>query len=101
MLVAAVRAGAGREAAHEVIKEHAVAVALEMRESGREDNDLIDRLAADPRLPLDRTTLSPLLAEPLSFTGAADAQVERFVARVSGLAREYPEAAAYRPGAIL
>ena len=43
----------GREAAHEVIKEHAVAVALAMRERGAEP-DLLDRLAADPRLPLDR-----------------------------------------------
>ena len=36
MLMAAVRAGVGREAAHEVIKEHAVAVALAMREKGAE-----------------------------------------------------------------
>jgi len=34
VLVAAVRAGVGREQAHAAIKEHAVAVALEMRESG-------------------------------------------------------------------
>jgi adenylosuccinate lyase len=32
VLVAAVRAGVGRETAHEAIKEHAVAVALAMRE---------------------------------------------------------------------
>ena len=51
ILIAAVRAGMGREAAHEVIKEHAVAVALAMRERGLEP-DLLDRLAADPRLPL-------------------------------------------------
>ena len=53
ILIAAVRAGMGRETAHEVIKEHAVAVALAMREKGSEP-DLLDRLAADPRLPLDR-----------------------------------------------
>jgi len=35
VLMAAVRAGVGRETAHEVIKEHAVAVALAMRERGR------------------------------------------------------------------
>ena len=35
ILVAAVRRGVGRETAHEVIKEHAVAVALAMREKGR------------------------------------------------------------------
>ena len=47
ILIAAVRAGVGRETAHEVIKEHAVAVALAMREKGLEP-DLLDRLAADP-----------------------------------------------------
>ena len=50
VLMAAVRAGTGREEAHEIIKTNAVAVALEMRETGRADNDLLDRLAADPRL---------------------------------------------------
>ena len=52
ILVAAVRAGVGRETAHEVIKEHAVAVALAMREKGAAENDLFDRLAADARLRL-------------------------------------------------
>ena len=52
VLIAAVRAGVGRETAHEVIKEHAVAVALAMREKGQLENDLLDRLAADERLPL-------------------------------------------------
>src|ERR1700728_3229461 len=46
VLMAAVRAGGGREAAHEAIKENAVAVALEMREKGTDRNDLFARLAA-------------------------------------------------------
>src|SRR5690625_1026517 len=54
VLMAAVRAGVGREQAHEAIKEHAVAVALSMRESGSLGNDLFVRLGADPRLGLDR-----------------------------------------------
>ena len=54
VLTAAVRHGVGREAAHEIIKGHAVAVAFEMREKGLEGNDLLDRLAADERLGLDR-----------------------------------------------
>ncbi len=48
VLIAAVRHGVGRETAHEVIKEHAVAVALEMREKGDAENDLLDRLARGP-----------------------------------------------------
>ena len=101
VLVAAVQAGAGRETAHEVIKDHAVAVALARRETGQEANDLLDRLAADPQLPLDRPALDALLGEPLRFVGTAPAQVERFLARVGTLVAEHPEAAAYRPGAIL
>jgi len=101
VLVAAVRAGVGRERAHEAIKEHAVAVALEMREQGRTDNDLLDRLAADDRLPLTREDLAELVAAPLAFTGRAVDQVDGFVARVAELVAVDPEAARYRPGGIL
>jgi adenylosuccinate lyase len=100
ILVAAVRAGMGRESAHEVIREHAVAVAVAMRESGA-GNDLLDRLATDPRLPLDRAGLDALLADRLSFTGAATEQVAAVVAAVATVVSRYPDAATYRPGAIL
>ena len=100
VLIAAVRAGMGREAAHEVIKEHAVAVALAMRERGAEP-DLVERLAADPRLPLDRAALDAALADTESFTGAAANQVDRVVAAVGDLVRDYPQAAKYTPSAIL
>lgn len=101
VLMAAVRKGVGREQAHEAIKEHAVAVALEMRESGRADNDLMDRLAADERLGLTRDELGALLTEPLELAGSAQSQVQRLVGRVAEIAAAHPEAAAYRPGAVL
>ncbi len=101
VLMAAVRRGVGRETAHEVIKEHAVAVALEMREKGADRNDLLDRLAGDERLALSAEDLSALVAEPLSFTGAAVAQVDDVVRRIERLATASPDAAAYRPGRIL
>ncbi len=101
VLMAAVRAGVGRETAHEVIKEHAVAVALAMREQGQQDNDLVERLAADDRLPLDVDDLEKLLADRLSFTGTAGAQVEGVVARVEEVVRRFPEATSYEPGPIL
>ncbi len=100
ILIAAVRAGMGREAAHEVIKEHAVAVALAMRERGAEP-DLLDRLAADPRLPLDRAALDAALADRGSFTGAAGSQVDRVVAEVEELVDANPGAAGYAPAEIL
>jgi adenylosuccinate lyase len=101
VLVAAVRAGVGRELAHEVIREHAVAVALAMREAGQVDNDLVDRLAADDRLPLDRDALEALLADPLAFVGTAPQQVAAFAAEATALTERHPDAAHYRPGAIL
>jgi adenylosuccinate lyase len=100
ILVAAVRAGMGRESAHEVIREHAVAVAIAMREKGA-DNDLLDRLAADSRLPLDRAELDALLADRLPFTGAATEQVAAVVAAVDAVVARHPQAASYRPAAIL
>ena len=100
VLMAAVRAGVGRETAHEAIKEHAVAVALAMRE-GTPDNDLLDRLAGDARLPLTREQLDALIAEPMEFTGAARDQVARVAERVQVIAESHPAAAAYAPGSIL
>ena len=101
VLMASVRAGVGRETAHEVIKEHAVAVALEMREKGADRNDLLARLAADERLGLTGADLDSLVAEPLSFTGTAVDQVTKVVQRVALVVGENFEAAQYRPGDIL
>jgi adenylosuccinate lyase len=101
VLIAAVRKGVGRESAHEVIKQHAVAVALDMREKGVDRNDLFDRLAADGRLQLSVAELDGLLAEPLSFTGAARAQVATVVASVDVVLASDPSAASYQPEPIL
>ncbi|MHB1067913.1 MAG: lyase family protein, partial [Candidatus Nanopelagicales bacterium] len=101
VLMAAVRAGVGREAAHEAIKEHAVAVALAMREEGAAGNDLLDRLAADARLGLSRADLDGLVAEPLAFTGAAAEQVRQVADKVAAIVDRFPDAASYRPGDIL
>ena len=100
VLMAAVRAGVGREAAHEAIKEHAVAVALAMR-AGSATNDLYDRLAADPRLGLSREQLAAAVVDPLELTGSARDQVDAIAARVGELAAHYPVGAAYTPGAVL
>lgn len=99
VLMAAVRNGVGREAAHEVIKEHAVAVALGMRAGS--DNDLLNRLAADARLGLSREQLDAALTDPIELTGSARHQVDVIAARVAELAARYPQGAAYRPGSVL
>ena len=101
ILMAAVRAGVGREVAHEVIKEHAVAVALAMREQVNTENNLMELLAGDTRLGLSLDDLNALIAEPLSFTGAATAQVNSVAERVALIVADNHDAASYRPGDIL
>jgi len=101
VLVAAMRHGVGRETAHEVIKEHAIAVALQMREYGRPDNDLLDRLAADPRLGVTRAELDAALADPIELSGIARRQVAALVSQIETIAEAHPEAASYRPGPVL
>lgn len=101
VLMAAVRAGVGRETAHEVIKEHAVAVALEMREQGADKNDLIERLGNDDRLGISVGDIVAAIGEPVSFVGTAHAQVERFVEGVEALVRQHPEASQYQGEEIL
>ncbi|GAB2641358.1 adenylosuccinate lyase [Gordonia jinhuaensis] len=100
VLMASVRAGVGRETAHEAIKENAVAVALAMREEGREP-DLLDRLAADERIPLDRADLDALLDDKAAFIGAAQAQTADVIAAVEALVEANPDAAKYTPAPIL
>ena len=101
VLIAAMRQGVGRETAHEVIKDHAVAVALEMRETGRTENDLLDRLAADTRLGLRRDDLDNALADPLELVGTAGQQVAVLVAEVDKIAAAHPRAAVYQPDPII
>jgi adenylosuccinate lyase len=100
VLMAAIRGGVGRETAHEVIGEHAIAVALEMR-NGQLDNDLLTRLASDSRLGLDPAAVAALVREPIEFTGAAGSQTRDVVRRVEQVVARHPEAASYVPGAIL
>lgn len=93
VLTAAVERGLGREEAHELVKDHAVAAALDRRELAG-GPDLVTRLADDPRLPLDRADVEELLADPRRFTGTAADQVRRVVARVDEVVSRHPEAAA-------
>jgi adenylosuccinate lyase len=68
---------------------------------GQPENDVFDRLAADERLGLTADQLDSLVAEPITFTGAAVQQVQEVCRRVAEVASRYPEGAAYSPGEIL
>jgi adenylosuccinate lyase len=98
ILMAAVKAGVGRELAHEVIKEHSVKAALGMREGLK--NTLLEDLAQDARLPFDRAELDKLISKPIEFTGEAREQISRVVARISAVTAAHPAAAKYTPHSI-
>jgi adenylosuccinate lyase len=98
ILMAAVKAGIGREVAHEVIKEHSVKATIAVREG--KANTFFDELAADSRIPLDRSALDQLIGQPLDFAGDAQQQVARVVNRVNAITAEFKEAAKYAAESI-
>ena len=100
ILMEAVKRGAGRETAHEAIKEHSLAAVKAMR-SGAAGPNLLDRLAADKRIGLGKKALLAILAESARFVGAAPDQVDAFVAEVKPLAKRVKGAAEYRPARLL
>jgi adenylosuccinate lyase len=100
ILMEAVKGGAGRETAHEAIKEHALAAAKALR-SGSGDPDLLARLAGDKRIGLGKKALQAILAENARFVGAAPHQVDAFLADVKPLVKKHRGAAEYQPGRLL
>ncbi|PXA05379.1 adenylosuccinate lyase [Coraliomargarita sinensis] len=101
VLMEAVKAGAGREEAHEAIKEHAVATVRDLRSGVIMHNDLVDRLAADQRLGLTAEKLAAVVADAQAKTGMAATQVAQFCEAVREEVQSFPAASSYEPGAIL
>ena len=101
VLMEAVKAGAGREEAHEAIKEHAVQTVRDLRSGAIAQNDLVERLAADTRLGLGRDALAAMIDRAAASTGQSVGQVQRFCATVREEAQSFPGAATYEPGEIL
>jgi adenylosuccinate lyase len=101
ILMEAIKAGAGREQAHEAIKRHALAAAWDLRSGVTEQNDLVDRLAADDRIPLDRERIRSIVEKGESLLGVSGRQVDAFCGEAGKWRDRYPAAAAYEPGAIL
>ena len=98
ILIAAVKNGLGREDAHEYLKEVSLKAATDIR-SGKESN-LIDEIAGDARIPLDRPELEKLISSPLEFAGLAQEQCDAVIAKISAITKAHPEAASYQPSVI-
>ena len=101
VMMEAVKRGVGRETAHKVIKEHAVATVADMRTGVVEKNNLLDRLAEDGRLGLSREELGAILKKGDREVGAAKSQVKFFSDSIKEVEGKWPEAAGYSPGGIL
>ncbi len=101
IMMTAVKRGIGRETAHEVIKEHAVAAAKAYRSGESASNDMIERLADDGGLGMDRDELLTALEEGKANAGAVDAQIDYFINETSGFVNNIPGVSDYSPGSIL
>lgn len=100
LLMATVKDGMGREEAHSVIKRHAVAAVLAMRENGTH-NPFLRLLAEDPSWKLSAETTRLALGNPSDFIGLAEAQVAKVAGRIQELCEADPDAANYQPEPIL
>ena len=101
LMMEGVKKGGGRESLHEIIKDHAVAVARGLRDGSLGKNDLAERLAADAAFPLELPEINAVLADPARFLGAAPEQTEAMLRRLDALKTRFPRAADYRPEPIL
>ncbi len=77
ILMACVQKGGDRQILHEVIRRHAQEAGRRVKEEGAE-NDLLDRLAADPAINMSREEINKIL-DLRSFVGRAPHQVEDFI----------------------
>jgi len=77
VLLYAASRGGDRQELHERIRRHAVAAAEKVQRG--EANDLIERLATDRDIGIERSRLEQLLS-PSAMVGRAPEQVEKFIA---------------------
>ncbi|MFG0284526.1 MAG: lyase family protein [Phycisphaerales bacterium JB039] len=90
ILMAAVKAGADRQDYHEKIRAHAQAAGMRVKQEGL-DNDLLDRLKADPAFgpPALKHALDwDNLMDPMQYIGRSIEQTERFLKDVVEPLRE-------------
>lgn len=101
LLMQAVRKGAGREEAHEAIKEHAVATVLDLRNGLISENNLGQRLAEDGRLGLTLDEIQLVFQHADQLTGSAMNQVGQLRAQTEIWSTRFSAAETYYPESIL
>lgn len=81
ILMEAVEKGKSRQEMHEVIKEHSLAAGKVVKEQGL-DNDLLERLGQDDRVPFSLDEIVGLVGDYSQFTGRASAQTDEYIREV-------------------
>ena len=103
ILMTAVKAGVGRETAHDAIKRHAVAEAMAMRQKGAVPQ-LSGKLANDPVFKtagITEALINGILKDKMHFVGNAAKQIDQVAEKASPLLERYAKDARYEPGDIL
>ena len=77
IMMSAVKRGGDRQELHERIREHSMAAGKQIKEEGLE-NDLIERIAADPLVGLTREEIEKEL-DPKNYIGRCPSQVDEFL----------------------
>ena len=91
ILMDAVKRGGDRQALHERIRTHSLAAGSRVKDEGK-DNDLLERIAADPAFGLSKEEVLRHL-NPADYIGCCPHQVERFLAEyVQPVLDRYPHA---------
>jgi len=80
IMMDAVKAGGDRQELHERIRVLSMEAGKKVKEEGA-DNDLLDRIAADPMFHLTREQLEDTM-DPNRYVGRAPEQVDRYLANV-------------------
>lgn len=81
IMMESVKRGGNRQELHEALRVHSHAAAAKVKLEGGQ-NDLIDRIAADPMFPLTREEIEATL-DPAAFTGRSASQVTDFLKTVA------------------
>jgi adenylosuccinate lyase len=88
LMMRSVKRGGDRQELHERVRKHSVAAGTRVKREGL-DNDLLDRIAADPAFGVTRGELEEEL-QPERYVGRAPQQVEEFLAEwVEPVLRRY------------
>ena len=97
ILMYCVRKGGDLQELHEAIRKHSVAAGLAVKQEGA-DNDLLERIAADPMFKLTREEIQGIISEG-HFTGMAEEQTKEYLKAVRAVLDANRDVIAAEPAA--